>query len=295
MTLKAPHEVAKDDSSPMRYVLAGVVVMIGIVVLAYIVFAGTNDDDDDVDANTTDNSSDVVAAEDESEGTNGASEESESDESGSESAGISGDLVGDEESPCQYDDEVCFVAWVNAEQGATEDGIPTIGSDDAPIIIAEFGDFSCPHCMAFAPTFEGIVHTYAPQGQAQFRFYPLTFVAGDRSVDAAEAALCTIEQGAFWQYHEVLYVIQETQSSAAFVDENLIKFADDMGLDGTALEACLATDRPAEILAHVEGLRNELGVSSTPTIVYSTDGGETWMMLEDRSDSNIRDLIESQG
>jgi protein-disulfide isomerase len=193
---------------------------------------------------------------------------------------------------CRYDDEACFSTWLGLEQGVSADGIPTIGSDAAPIIIGEFGDFGCPHCLAFAPTFEALVRDYAGSGEAQFYYFPLAFVRGENSVIAADAAICSLDQGAFWQMHEVLFEIQATQTYEAFTVENLVTVAAGLGLDGDGLRDCMLSDQPAVVRDMAQGAGDAAGVTGTPTIVFSVDGGATWTVIEDRSEASIRSLIE---
>ena len=195
---------------------------------------------------------------------------------------------------CNYEDEDCYGVYFNLESGQRdEDGTPFIGSPDAPIIIAEFSDFGCPHCMEFHPTLVSLIEEFAHTGQAQFEYRPLTFVAGRNSEVAAEAALCAAEQGAFWQYHDELFEIQEAQTASAFESGTMKDLAEEMGLDGDTLEDCMNSNRPRNTLRAASALQNQLGISGTPAIAYSVDGGETWVYLEEREPSNIRAQIIS--
>lgn len=192
-----------------------------------------------------------------------------------------------------FDDANDFPVWVGIEQGLTEDGFPILGSADAPIIILEFGDFACPHCLDFLPTVQSITDDYVRDDQAQLIFVPLTFVAGENSENAAEAALCAADQGAFWQFHQVNFEIQESQGTHLFTPDHLATTAESIGLDGPSLQDCMQSARPGIVLRGATVLQETLEVRGTPSVFYSLDGGETWVPLPDRSYSSISAVIES--
>ena len=181
---------------------------------------------------------------------------------------------------CHYTDEACYGAFLAAETGTTEDGIPKIGSDNAPIIVAEFGDFSCPHCANFFPDMQSLIDTYAVSGQAQFWYLPMTGLAPPYSQTSAEAAICAAEQGAFWQYHEEIFELQEIETRSAFVPETLGDLATSMGLDADALQDCMNSGLPSQAITTTQTLARQLGVTGTPQIFYSLDGGQNWQQVQ---------------
>jgi hypothetical protein len=63
---------------------------------------------------------------------------------------------------------------------------------------------------------------------------------GPESRQAAEASECAAEQGAFWPYHDRLYERQAGENRGAFSQDNLKRFAVELGLNGQAFDACLA-------------------------------------------------------
>ena len=199
---------------------------------------------------------------------------------------------GTETEVCSYEDEGCYSIYLNIESGRRDDdGTPFVGSSEAPIIIAEFSDFGCPHCMEFHPTFVSLIEEYGHTNQAQFEYRPLTFVAGRNSVVAAEAAMCAAEQDAFWQYHDELFELQEAKGVNAFTTDAMKDLANDMELDGDVLEDCMNSNRPDTTIRAAQLLQTQLEIGGTPAIAYSLDGGESWISLENRSPENIRALI----
>ncbi len=136
------------------------------------------------------------------------------------------------------------------------DDDPVLGDEDAPITIVEFSDFRCGYCGRFhTQTFRPLLDQYAGQIKFVYRDFPV--VGGDRAALAAE---CADEQGAFWEYHDILF---ENQSSLTS-DEALIDLASGLEIDMDEFSACLANDEFAdEIRADFEdGLA--YGVRGTP-------------------------------
>lgn len=192
---------------------------------------------------------------------------------------------------CDAADADCYDEFLVAEQGFTADGFATIGSADAPVIIAEFSDFACPACASYAPTYRELVGVYAGD-QAQFWYVPLTFVGGELSELAYQAAYCAGEQDAFWQFHEEVFQLQEQLSREAFTTDEFSGIATEMGLDLEAFAACLDDERSLSALAPARDLADAVGVSGTPTVAFSTDGGDTWAVIQQRDFAGVSQIID---
>jgi protein-disulfide isomerase len=189
--------------------------------------------------------------------------------------------------PARDDDGVKLASDVaeGVERGVTEDGIPYIGSPNAPVVFAEFADFSCPHCAEYAPEVDRLIKDFVRNGQARWEYYPVTFVGGAFSRKASDAAICAGQQGAFWEFHQQLFNVQQAESREAFNTERMLELADEMGLDQDELRTCMNSNYPRQVLAAVDELRATLDVTSTPTVVYRP-GGPTasgWRFFTDSS------------
>lgn len=161
-------------------------------------------------------------------------------------------------------------------QGVLEDGTPFIGSLNAPVVIADFSDFSCPHCATYKPTVEQIISQYVRSGQLRVEFRAMTFVGAEYSRTAASAALCAADQGAFWEFHSELFRYQETRGAQYFTRDNMESLANDLGLDGDELRSCMASNRPERTLRAATQLQSEMGINSTPSLIYRANDSETW-------------------
>jgi protein-disulfide isomerase len=118
-----------------------------------------------------------------------------------------------------------------------------------------------------------IVSEYVQPGTVQFVYLDYAF-RGEQAVRAAEAAACAADQGAYWQYHETLFLNQT--GPASFVDDRLKAMAAELGLDTGSFNSCLDSgEKRAEVEASVAAAR-EQNVDSTPTLFVDGTEIEAW-------------------
>ena len=133
---------------------------------------------------------------------------------------------------------------------------PFKGDENAEITIIEFSGYSCPFCAKFAmETLPRILENFSVK--VIFKDFP---VHGE--VVAHEAANCALEQGKYWEYHDMLF---ERQKEWVNNVSKLYDYARILGLDVEEFNACLSSGKyKDEVLADKEeGVR--LGVTGTPT------------------------------
>jgi protein-disulfide isomerase len=143
------------------------------------------------------------------------------------------------------------------------------GNPDAPVTLIEFGDFQWPYCGRFAADAgRQINETYVQTGKVRLAFIHFAFL-GQESQWAAEASECAAEQNAFWEYHDFLYEHQNGENRGAFSQDNLKKFAGQLGLDEEAFGQCLDSGKYTDIVKQEIQMAQQLGVQSTPTFVIN--------------------------
>ena len=134
-----------------------------------------------------------------------------------------------------------------------------IGPADAPITIVEFSDYQCPFCRRWHDeVYEPLLAAYPGKIRLVYRHFPLTSIHPD-AMSAAEAAMCAGEQDAYWQYHEKLF------SSETLGTTTYLEYAQDLGLNSTAFEACLNDHRHQQAIQADSDFAINLGIRSTPT------------------------------
>lgn len=75
-----------------------------------------------------------------------------------------------------------------------------IGPANAPIVIVEFFDYRCPYCHAALEWVTNVVRT---RNDVRVVFKELPILS-DQSMEAARAAVASIPQGRYWQFHQAL-------------------------------------------------------------------------------------------
>lgn len=136
---------------------------------------------------------------------------------------------------------------------------PSLGPENAPVTIVEFGDYQCPYCQVWhAEVLPRLLAEYGDQIRFIYRDYPLT--GHSAAQPAAEAANCAGEQGAYWEFQEAVFGQAYGYGRSAYE-----QYARDLGLNGVDFARCIESGRHAEeVLADFrDGIR--LGVNSTPT------------------------------
>jgi protein-disulfide isomerase len=142
------------------------------------------------------------------------------------------------------------------------DDDPSIGPEDAPVTIIEFGDYTCYYCRIWnQEVFNQLMASYPDQIRFVYRDLP---IIGAEAMPAAEAASCAGEQGAYWEYHADLFSEQYELGRTAYE-----QYASDLGLDLAAFTACLDDHRMlAEAKADAADARIA-GLSSTPSFIIN--------------------------
>jgi protein-disulfide isomerase len=138
------------------------------------------------------------------------------------------------------------------------EGDPSLGPANAPITIVEFSDFNCGYCRRFhLQTFRELMAAYPDQIRFVYRDFPVT---SQESYYAAQAAQCAADQGAFWEFHDLLFVGELGLGSDAYS-----AYAEQLGLDADALLACVTDGTYAAEVEEDARFAAGLGVSGTPT------------------------------
>ena len=134
---------------------------------------------------------------------------------------------------------------------------PVKGPSTAPIQIVEYSDFQCPYCSRVNPTLDQVKETYGDRVAVAFRNFPLPM--HKEAPRAGEASYCAQDQGKFWEYHDVLFQNQRAQK-----DEDLKKYASEVGLDQAKFDECLASNKYADRVEADKKSGEAVGVSGTP-------------------------------
>jgi protein-disulfide isomerase len=118
-----------------------------------------------------------------------------------------------------------------------------------------------------------LVSDYVEPGLVRFEFHDYAF-RGPEAVRAAEAAACAADQGAYWRYHDTLYLNQSGPNS--FTDARLKQMAETLGLDTGTFNQCLDSgEKRPGVEASIAEAQTQ-GIDSTPTIFINGTEVAEW-------------------
>ncbi|MFZ5803097.1 MAG: DsbA family protein [Candidatus Omnitrophota bacterium] len=137
---------------------------------------------------------------------------------------------------------------------------PAEGPENALVTLVEFSDFHCPFSKRVYPTLKKVKENYGDKIRHVFRHFPLPFHEGAKEVHAA--AECAFLQGKFWEYHDGLFSAEQPLKTR----DELLKLAEEKGLDRKALEKCLESGETDEEVSADISKGEEAGVDGTPTV-----------------------------
>ena len=142
-----------------------------------------------------------------------------------------------------------------------------LGRVDAPVVMAEWGDFQCPFCKLYAGQTEpALVRQYVDSGQVRIEWHDYAYL-GPESVLAARAARAAGRQDRFWPFHEALYREQPAENRGEVTEESLTALAGRLGLDVPRFRQDFADPAIADAVAADQELGSRLGVGGVPSFV----------------------------
>jgi Na+/H+ antiporter NhaA len=132
------------------------------------------------------------------------------------------------------------------------------GPEDAPVTFVEYGDFECPYCGQAEPVIRELLADFGDLRYV-WRHLPLSDVHQHAQL-AAEAAEAASAQGKFWEMYDLLLAHQD-----ALTVRDLIRYAEQLGLDAERFRAALRKGKHAGRIAEDVESADQSGVSGTPS------------------------------
>lgn len=138
------------------------------------------------------------------------------------------------------------------------------------ITIVEYSDTECPFCKKFHPTMQQVLQDYDGKVRWAYKHLPLTSLHS-KAPREANATQCAAEQGKFWEYLDLLF--ERTPANNGLEDSELFTIADDIGLDRTAFDDCVESDKYADVVNQEAQEAQSLGGQGTPfSVIVDKDG-----------------------
>lgn len=147
------------------------------------------------------------------------------------------------------------------------------GNRNAKVKIIEFSDVDCYFCAQAHPTFKSILDEYGNDVVWVYRHFPIVSNHPNAEI-GSRAVECIAEQGgddAFWEAVDALMAKQPSTDRVA-----LVALATQVGVDKTKFEACLDSNKYADLIAEQGANGVEAGARGTPFSVILGPKGEAF-------------------
>ena len=178
-----------------------------------------------------------------------------------------------------------------APQGSSDfdlTDVSVMGSDEAPVTIIEFSDFECPYCARhFETVLPLIKKELVDTGKARYAFVNMPLPIHENAFFYSEAALCSGEQGKFWEMHDLLFQEQKTLSQ-----DLLAGLGQRLGLDESAYRDCLVGRVFQKKVSDQFDLGYAAGLEATPTFYVGRTNPESKTVRGERYLRGVRSFEE---
>lgn len=139
---------------------------------------------------------------------------------------------------------------------------PTLGPDDAKVVLVEFLDPECEACGGMYPIVKKLMQEYEGKLQLVIRYMPLH----GNSIYAANVLEIARKEGKYWQAMETLFLRQGEWASHHAPKPELIKdYMAELSVDISGIENTMLNDRILEQIKADKEDGKALGVRRTPT------------------------------
>ena len=149
-----------------------------------------------------------------------------------------------------------------------------MGNPNAPVKLVIYADFQCPACSNWSKDYEsGFLAKYVATNKVYFVYIPFSFIddngPGTESKDSAAAAFCAMDQGKFWEFHDILYANQNGENTGSFTAKRLAAFAQKLGLNMEQFNSCFNSGKYKSQVLQDKAEGAALGVNSTPSFAVN--------------------------
>ena len=173
-------------------------------------------------------------------------------------------------------------------------GSPVLGNSNAPITLVEFGDYQCHFCnVFFHSTEDAILKKYVETGKVKMIFKDYNIIGPD-SINASHGAHCANDQGLFWEYHDILYSNWTGENNGWASSENLVVFAQEIGLDMDVWSECVTDGTHSQTIVNSNEDARTLELTGTPAFFVIGPDGETTRLFGAQPFETFEKVFESE-
>jgi protein-disulfide isomerase len=147
-----------------------------------------------------------------------------------------------------------------------------LGKADARLTVVEFSDYECPFCKMFSQETETqFISEFVDTKKVRFVFRDLPLKQHPNAFPAATAAACANDQSKFWEMHRLLFRAQDEWAalSSTAVQDKYADYANQLGLDGAALKACMVSNKHDATIRADADAGYALKIGGTPSFLIN--------------------------
>ncbi len=137
---------------------------------------------------------------------------------------------------------------------------PTVGNTDGNVTLVEFFDYQCIHCKMVSPVIDKLIKAN-PNLRVVYKSLP---IFGKVSQMAAVAAMASIKQGKYNEFHEALMAADKRLSAKV-----IMAIAKKAGLNTDELKKDMQSSVIKSELKQNFSLANALGIIGTPAFIIA--------------------------
>jgi len=175
-----------------------------------------------------------------------------------------------------------------------DNGSPILGDPNAPVTLVEFGDYQCHFCNVFFHTTEdSILKNYVETGKVKMIFKDYNIIGPD-SVNASHGAHCAMDQGLFWEYHDILYSNWTGENNGWASSDNLARFAQEIGLDMDVWTECMVNGSHSKSIIASNNDAKSLELTGTPAFFVIGPDGKTTRLFGAQPFETFEKVLDSE-
>lgn len=183
------------------------------------------------------------------------------------------------------------------EYDFTYEGQPSVGDEEAPIKIVEFGDYKCSYCKDFHDQiFTELKKDFIDTGQVEFYFINFPFIDEDSTMIAkgGESVFAQNEE-AFWDYHNLVFQQEYNENEQWATVDALTELVEENLPDIDAEQFREDLENNTHISAVNEDLTivHDIGLTSTPSMFINGTEFQQWYDYS-AVKAEIERLLESE-
>ena len=132
-------------------------------------------------------------------------------------------------------------------------------------VVDIYEDFQCPICQQFEKMNGDYLESLITDKKAKVVYHTLSFL-GQESINAANAAACSADEGKFLSYHKTLYANQQPENSGAWSNDVLVVLGQAAGITSKSFTSCVNKMSYTGWVSNVAAAGAKANVNSTPTV-----------------------------